>query len=433
MSTTTPDPVDRSNTPSRKPVLKPHKPRKTPAAKASPAPAPKLKPHPLAKHFPPMPADEFQQLCESIRIHGLKEPIVVHQGQILDGHNRWRACLEVQVEPRTEEWDGTGSVEDFVVARNVTRRHLATSQRAILAVTWPGVSTRAPGRPRKSEADAPENGAAVHHSDRKGRTRDLEAEKWAVSPRLWADAHKLVKAGNRKLIERVRLGDLDVAKALRMVAWPPDGLEAALRLPAAELAELARKRRPQRVHPDPGPCGASTAAEPEAPAAVPADVEPAAPPPPAPASSPGQAAAPKSRPPKLRLQPRAAIEPGTGSEPGDTRVGPESAGAPAWGSAPKAAAPAIASDEEAVEAVRAAFRATITTLEDELRPGDLADSACRGRRWNLLAPFSEGVVELLQSEGPRSWAPCRACAGKGQAHVRPCKKCAGTGRGFEVD
>ena len=66
----------------------------------SPPPA-ELQDHPAAALFPLMDVDgpEFGQLVTDIREHGLQQPIVLHDGKILDGRNRHRACQHGGVEP----------------------------------------------------------------------------------------------------------------------------------------------------------------------------------------------------------------------------------------------------------------------------------------------------------------------------------------------
>lgn len=88
--------------------------------------------HPAAELFPLLEGAEFEQLVNDIREHGQREPIIVHDGMILDGRNRWRACEQLGIEPAVERWDGTGTPEQFVISRNIMRRHLTSSQRAWL-------------------------------------------------------------------------------------------------------------------------------------------------------------------------------------------------------------------------------------------------------------------------------------------------------------
>lgn len=90
--------------------------------------------HPLATLFPMMTDEELTALAEDIRRHGLREPITVWQGRILDGRNRWRACELAGVTPQTVEWDGQGSPLSWVLSKNLYRRHLTASQRAAIAV-----------------------------------------------------------------------------------------------------------------------------------------------------------------------------------------------------------------------------------------------------------------------------------------------------------
>jgi hypothetical protein len=91
--------------------------------------------HPVADIFPMMSSEETTQLCEDIRVNGQQEPIWLHpDGRIIDGRNRYRACLAVNAEPTFKTWDGRGSLTDFVVSRNLHRRHLNGSQKAVVAL-----------------------------------------------------------------------------------------------------------------------------------------------------------------------------------------------------------------------------------------------------------------------------------------------------------
>jgi len=53
-----------------------------------------LSPHPLADVFETMDGLAFDGLKQSILDSGLLEPITTYQNKILDGRNRYRACVE---------------------------------------------------------------------------------------------------------------------------------------------------------------------------------------------------------------------------------------------------------------------------------------------------------------------------------------------------
>ena len=90
-----------------------------------------IEPHPLANLFPLMEGAEFDEFVVDIKTSGLHEPIVLFDGKILDGRNRYRACLAADVEP--DVIDGDGWIDDpatYVISANIRRRHLNTEQRA---------------------------------------------------------------------------------------------------------------------------------------------------------------------------------------------------------------------------------------------------------------------------------------------------------------
>jgi len=87
--------------------------------------------HTYADLFPLIEGDEFDALVTDVRERGLIEPVVMYQDQILDGRNRYRACVTAGVEPKFRDFEGDDALA-FVVSSNVRRRHLSESQRAMV-------------------------------------------------------------------------------------------------------------------------------------------------------------------------------------------------------------------------------------------------------------------------------------------------------------
>jgi N6-adenosine-specific RNA methylase IME4/ParB-like chromosome segregation protein Spo0J len=108
--------------------------------------------HPLADIFPLIGGDDFDQLVADIRDNGLREPIVLLEGQILDGRNRYRACVAAGLMPEELTAPGRAHLRYFhsfvpagfptpardgllayVISKNLRRRQLNDDQRRMVA------------------------------------------------------------------------------------------------------------------------------------------------------------------------------------------------------------------------------------------------------------------------------------------------------------
>ena len=116
---------------------------------------PKYQRHPLSQIFGEMPQSELGQLIERMGLVGQLDPIVVLDGQVLDGWNRYLACKALNLEPWTTKFQDESDVDprEYVLARNLQRRHLSPGDRAGIAVRvyeW-----RPPGRPATTGSNDP--------------------------------------------------------------------------------------------------------------------------------------------------------------------------------------------------------------------------------------------------------------------------------------
>jgi ParB-like chromosome segregation protein Spo0J len=107
---------------------------------------------PLATLFPPMAEEEFARLKADIAARGQLEPIWTHSGRVVDGRHRLRACRELGREPVVREYDGDGPVLDFVIAKNLHRRHLSANQRALVAAKLANLSGGRPSKTARKQA-----------------------------------------------------------------------------------------------------------------------------------------------------------------------------------------------------------------------------------------------------------------------------------------
>tara|TARA_R110000822_G_scaffold38988_1_gene107520 strand:- start:3244 stop:4428 length:1185 start_codon:yes stop_codon:yes gene_type:complete len=88
--------------------------------------------HEIANIFALIEGKDFEDICKSVAEIGVKEPIIIYDGKILDGRNRYRAAIKMGVPFQTVLFNGTP--EEAITEvwwRNRTRRHLNSSQAAL--------------------------------------------------------------------------------------------------------------------------------------------------------------------------------------------------------------------------------------------------------------------------------------------------------------
>ena len=71
-------------------------------------------------------------MLADIRDYGQREPIFIHGGHMLEGRDRYLACLRIGVQPKFDTYEG-GDPIGFLLSRTVRHRHLNESQRAAIA------------------------------------------------------------------------------------------------------------------------------------------------------------------------------------------------------------------------------------------------------------------------------------------------------------
>jgi hypothetical protein len=181
-----------------------------------------MKSHPLAELFPPLDENALQELAADIKANGLRQAIVTHEGQVLDGRNRLAACKIADVEPRFKEFTGDDPL-GYVISLNLNRRHLDASQRAIVAAR---IATLKDGQ----------------RSDRvQGVPIGTASKMMNVSTRSVKRAREVIESGDQKMIADVEQGKTSVSAAALVVAHKVEpSLEPTARVPLSkdDKAEL---------------------------------------------------------------------------------------------------------------------------------------------------------------------------------------------------
>ena len=182
--------------------------------------------HELANIFPLIEGDEFKELVADIAEQGLHSPVVLFQGKILDGRNRYRGCIEAKVEPIFEDYVGNDPV-GYVISLNLKRRHLNESQRAMVAAKLATLS-HGGDRSKSPIGDLTQQQAAdllnvgKRCVERATEVRDHGAtelqqavERGQVSVSAAADVATLPEQEQQEIVARGEREILQTAKAIR--------------------------------------------------------------------------------------------------------------------------------------------------------------------------------------------------------------------------
>ncbi len=191
-----------------------------------------------------MPDDELQSLADDIAKHGLREPVVMFDGKVLDGRNRSAACAIAQVKPKTIEFNGSASdALSFVWSKNRTRRHLSSSQAAIADAKRAQLDEEYQKAIAATVAEQPKGGrpkTGTNNCTSKKDTSALTDEKRATAAgtnRTYIKPAQKIVATRPDLAEKIEQGKLTIPQATAEIKRTEKAVE--LQQKAAAVQELS--------------------------------------------------------------------------------------------------------------------------------------------------------------------------------------------------
>ncbi len=188
--------------------------------------------HPLANIFPLIDGQAYQDLMADVMRHGVREPVWLYEGQILDGRNRYRAAMAMGVACPTREYEGEDPT-GFVVSLNLHRRHLSESQRATVAGK---IANMVVGG---KEANSANLQNSISQSD--------AAELLNVSVRSVAAAKRVIDDGAPELLTAVEQGRVSVSAAADVATLPKQQQSEIVARGEREILQAAKEIRANKA------------------------------------------------------------------------------------------------------------------------------------------------------------------------------------------
>jgi N6-adenosine-specific RNA methylase IME4 len=201
------------------------------------------------KLIPPLSADEYSKLEQSILKEGCRDALIVwmkdNDSILIDGHNRYEICTRHKITYKTQEihFDSEQEAEIWILLNQLSRRNLSDDQRAIITdelierqakINLQRTAKTAREAKKKISSDAvvqPKDGMwdtesgkpfftpiLISEKSKKGKkdTRKELSKQAKVSERKVKKARKLRKE-KPKLAEKVRKGDMTLQEAEREI------------------------------------------------------------------------------------------------------------------------------------------------------------------------------------------------------------------------
>ena len=204
------------------------------------------------KLLPKMSDEEFAGLKASIQAEGQHYPIVANEDlEILDGHHRLRACVELGIEPDFEvrKFEDKLLEKKFVIEANLRRRHLNNFQLVELGVPLLEIEKELA---KKRQAAGGKMGRDIQlglvpddakPAFKKSKATAAVAKKVGVSTRTFERGRKILEKASEEDKQKLREGKASISKVYRELVAPEREVEQEAPAAAEVLVNDARREQ----------------------------------------------------------------------------------------------------------------------------------------------------------------------------------------------
>lgn len=180
--------------------------------------------HEYARLFPMLDEQALQELADDIAANGLRTPIVIDEDEmILDGRNRAAACVIAGVDPVYEPFVGNDEAKlAFVISANIHRRHLDSSQRAVVAAKLKPIFEAQAAKRQKDSLKKGTKKPVPENLPERGDARDKAGQAMNVSGKSVDMAAKVIAKAVPEITQAVERGEVAVSAAAVVADLPAE-------------------------------------------------------------------------------------------------------------------------------------------------------------------------------------------------------------------
>ena len=190
------------------------------------------------KLIPPLSIEEHTQLTLNICKEGIREPLILWNNYIIDGHNRFEIAKQFNLEYKTinKEFESEDEVKEWMILNQFGRRNLSAYQRSVLALELEDVF-RIKAKEKQKEA-----GGAVPQISAKApiETRKELSKVASVSHDTIAKVKKIQEKAPDEIKTKLSTGEISINAAYKEIK--KEEKKEAIKEERRKLAEEGSKK-----------------------------------------------------------------------------------------------------------------------------------------------------------------------------------------------
>ena len=197
------------------------------------------------KMLPKMSEEEFVELKASIKAEGQYYAIIANEDlEVLDGHHRFRACMELGIEPDFEvrKFEDKLLEKKFVIEANLRRRSLNNFQLVELAMPLLDIEK---ALAKKRRVQGGKNGREFQlglvpgdaKPEFKAKATEVVAKKAGLSTRTFERGKKILEKASEEDKQLLREGKTSIAKVYREIVSPVEETETQVNIGSPSIED----------------------------------------------------------------------------------------------------------------------------------------------------------------------------------------------------
>lgn len=172
----------------------------------------------LRSLIPPLTVEERTQLEENIKRDGCRDPLVLWDDVLIDGHNRFEICTNLSLPFQTKEivLESRDEAKSWIIRNQFGRRNLQPFQRAELALKLePLIAAKAAENIRAAQNN--DSASAFQKSDKQVHTAKEVAKIAGLSHDTIHKAKVIVDKATEEVKEKLRAGETSIDREYQQI------------------------------------------------------------------------------------------------------------------------------------------------------------------------------------------------------------------------